>query len=101
MTPLILRFCAQFGEGVIRLTKLKLPGTLNAKMIYMLLLSILCSGAVFALIAGIGKYCVDNIYMSSANVSARNAELYTAFNRYVKNNSLSSDDSEGIQKCRG
>ncbi len=72
------------------------PCSLYTKMFYMILLSLLCSAAVFFLISRIGKYFVDHIYMSSASVSSRNAEIYAAFNGYVKSRDLHSDDYAAI-----
>ena len=65
-------------------------------MFYMILLSLLCSAAIFFLISGIGKYFVDHIYMSPASVSSRNAKMYATFNSYVKNNDIRSDDYASI-----
>ena len=90
------RFFVLYGEGVIRLTKFRLPRSLNAKILYMLIFSFVCAGALFVLISGIGKYFVDNVYMSPASVSSRNAEIYAAFNSFVKSNNIKAEDSAAI-----
>ena len=72
------------------------PISLYTKMFYMLLLSIVCSMATFFLIAGIGKHIVDTVYMSPSSVSSRTAEIYSAFNSYVKSNNLRADDAAAI-----
>ena len=80
------------------MTNSRRPRSLYAKMFYMILFSLLCSAAIFFLIAGIGKYCVDHIYMSPASVSSRNAKIYTSFNSYVKNSEIHSDDYTAISQ---
>ena len=73
--------------------KFALPRSLNAKVLYMILFSVICAAAVFLLISGIGAYFVDHVYMSPASVSSRNAEIYSSFNSFVKSHNLSSQDS--------
>lgn len=79
------------------MTKLTLPRSLNAKMMYMLLFSFICGAAVYFLISGIGAYFVKNVYMSPASVSSRNAEIYASFNSFVKTKNLRGDDSSTIK----
>lgn len=76
--------------------KFTMPRSLNAKMMYMLVFSFICAALVYLLISGIGAYIVENVYMSPASVSSRNAEIYASFNGYVKSKNLRGDDSAAI-----
>ena len=51
-----------------------MPRTLDAKMMYMLLLSLLVAGAVFLTAYGLGTLLLDKIYMSPESVAET---LYT------------------------
>lgn len=76
--------------------KFTMPRSLNAKMMYMLVFSVICAALVYLLISGIGAYIVENVYMSPASVSSRSAEIYASFNSYVKSKNLRGDDSTAI-----
>lgn len=72
--------------------------SLNAKMLFALLLALLLGVGVFFAAYGVGNYFIDNVYMSSESVSARKAKIYTDFNVYVRQNNLSGTDDAAIAR---
>ena len=78
-----------------------MPRTLDAKMMYMLLLSLLVAGAVFPTAYGLGTLLLDRIYMSPESVAARQAEIYSDFSRYVKANHMSGSDENAVANWPG
>lgn len=72
--------------------------SLNAKMLFALLLALLLGVGVFFAAYGVGNYFIDNVYMSSESVSARKAKIYTEFNVYVRQNNLSGTDDAAIAR---
>lgn len=78
-----------------------MPRTLDAKMMYMLLLSLLVAGAVFLTAYGLGTLLLDRIYMSPESVAARQAEIYSDFSRYVKANHVSGSDENAVANWPG
>ena len=72
--------------------------SLNAKMLIALLAALLLAVGVYFISYSIGSYFIDNVYMSSESVSARKAQIYTDFNRYVRQNELSGTDSAAIAR---
>ena len=78
-----------------------MPRTLDAKMMYMLLLSLLVAGAVFLTAYGLGTLLLDKIYMSPESVAARQAEIYSDFSRYVKANRVSGSDENAVANWPG
>ncbi len=72
--------------------------SLNAKMLFALLLAALLAGGVFLAAFGVGSYFINNVYMSSESVSARKAQIYTDFNVYVRQNQLAGTDSAAIAR---
>lgn len=73
--------------------KFKLPRTLDAQMIYSLVLAFLFAFVVFVIVYGTGWYTVGHVYMSEKNAAARKAAIYSQFSGYVYENDLSSTDS--------
>ena len=61
-------------------------------------LALLAATLVFLLIYGVGRYAVQNLYMSRESVSARKAALYADFNRYVQANAVNGDDAAAIAR---
>ena len=78
-----------------------MPRTLDAKMMYMLLLSLLVAGAVFLTAYGLGTLLLDRIYMSPESVAARQAEIYSDFSRYVKANHIAGSDEDAVANWPG
>ena len=78
-----------------------MPRTLDAKMMYMLLLSLMVAGAVFLTAYGLGTLLLDRIYMSPESVAARQAEIYSDFSRYVKANHVSGSDENAVTNWPG
>ena len=78
-----------------------MPRTLDAKMMYMLLLSLLVAGAVFLTAYGLGTLLLDRIYMSPESVAARQAEIYSDFSRYVKANHVAGSDENAVANWPG
>ena len=60
------------------------------------LLAALCAVAVFLAVNAAGRYAVENIYMSRANVGARQAETYAELSRYVRQNGVKGSDSAAV-----
>ena len=78
--------------------KLKLPSSLNAKMLYVCVGGLLLALAVFLLINRLGMLLVDKVYMSDDAVKQRKNEIYSDFSAYVKANSVSGRDSLSVAK---
>lgn len=70
--------------------KPRLPRTLDAQMIYTLILALALALAMFFAVYGSGCYAVRHIYMSEENVAARKTAIYNQFSSYVADNKLSS-----------
>lgn len=67
-------------------------------MLFAALLALLLAVGVFFAAYGVGSYFIDKVYMSAESVSARKAQIYTDFNVYVRQNSLSGTDSAAIAR---
>lgn len=78
--------------------KLKLPSSLNAKMLCVCVGGLLLALAVFLLINRLGMLLVDKVYMSDDAVKQRKNEIYSDFSAYVKANSVSGRDSLSVAK---
>ena len=78
--------------------KLLENASLNAKMLFALLLALLLAAGVFFAAYGVGNYFIDKVYMSSESVSARKAQIYTDFSVYVRQNNLAGSDSAAIAR---
>ena len=76
--------------------KLLENASLNAKMLFALLLALLLAAGVFFAAYGVGNYFIDKVYMSSESVSARKAQIYTDFSVYVRQNNLAGSDYAGF-----
>ena len=72
--------------------------SLNAKMLFAALIALLLAVGVFFGAYGIGSYFINKVYMSDESVAARKAQIYTDFNVYVRQNSLSGTDSAAIAR---
>ena len=72
--------------------------SLNAKMLFALLLALLLAVGVFFAAYGVGNYFIDNVYMSSESISARKAKIYTEFSVYVRQNNLAGTDEAAIAR---
>ena len=78
-----------------------MPRTLDAKMMYMLLISLLLAGAVYLTAYGFGTLLLNRIYMSPQSVAARQAEIYSDFSRYVKANHIAGSDENAVSNWPG
>ena len=76
----------------------KINSSLSAKSLLSLLLALLCALAVFFTVNGVGRYTVEHIYMSKESVSARKAEIYSAFSSWVNANKIDGRDSAAIAR---
>ena len=76
--------------------KLRLSRSLNARMLLSQLLAAICALAVFLVVHTAGFYAVENIYMSRANVGARQAAIYSELSRYVNQNEIKGSDSAAV-----
>ena len=73
--------------------RFRLPRTLDAKMLYMLLLSLACALTVFSLTYGAESFAMNRLYLSPDAVAARQAAYYADFAGFVSANQLSGRDS--------
>ena len=80
---------------------LKLPRSLNAKLMTVILLALAFSLLVFIGADALGTYMVDAVYMSPESVSARKAEIYSDFSAYVSLNKISGTDSAAVARWDG
>ena len=82
-------------EGKSRF-RLRLPRSLDEKMLYMILLSFLCAALVYFAAYGLGSYALKELYMSSEARSARLAEIYSEFYEFVTDNQIKGTDTEAV-----
>lgn len=75
--------------------------SLNAKMLYTILLAASCALLVFGAIYGVGSYALEKYYMSADSVAARKAEIYARFSLYVQENGISGSDAASIARWEG
>lgn len=78
--------------------KRRLPSSLNAKMLYTILLGFACALIVMAVVRGVGNLIVDKVYMSSDAISSRKAEIYSQFSSYVSSRRVKGDDSAAVAR---
>ena len=78
--------------------KRRLPSSLNAKMLYTILLGFACALIVMAVVRGVGNLIVDKVYMSSDAISSRKAEIYSQFSSYVSSRRVNGDDSAAVAR---
>ena len=78
--------------------RLRLPSSLNAKMLYTILLGFFCALIVLGAVRGIGSRIVDKVYMSSDAVASRKAEIYSQFNSYVSSRRIKGDDAAAVAR---
>ena len=76
--------------------KLLVPRSLNVRMLLSQLLAAVCAVLVFLGVSTAGVYAVENIYMSRANVGARQAAIYAELSRYVKQNGIEGSDAAAV-----
>ena len=76
--------------------RLRLPRSLDEKMLYMILLSFLCAALVYFAAYGLGSYALKELYMSSEARSARLAEIYSEFYEFVTDNQIKGTDTEAV-----
>ena len=80
---------------------IKLPRSLDAKIIYMLILSLLSAAAVFFALYGLGTLALNKIYMSPQSVASRQAEIYSSFSKYVTTENVEGDDADAVAGWTG
>ncbi len=80
---------------------LRLPRSLDAKMLYMVLLSLLCAVGVYLCTYGLGTLALNRIYMSPESVAARQAEIYSSFSQYVTSYSVAGSDEGAVARWPG
>ena len=73
--------------------RLRLPRSLDEKMLYMILLSFLCAAAY-----GLASLALKELYMSPEARSARLAEIYSEFYQYVNTNQIPGTDTEAVAR---
>ena len=67
-------------------------------MLFAALIALLLAVGVFFAAFGIGSHFIDKVYMSPESVAARQAQIYTDFNVYVRRNGLAGTDSAAIAR---
>lgn len=77
---------------------LRPPRSLDGKMLYMILLSLLCASLVYFGVYSLGSWALNEIYMSPESRSARQAEIYSDFFEYVTDRQISGDNSEAVAR---
>lgn len=75
-----------------------LPRSLNARMLYVSLLGLLLSIALYFLVNALGQLLIDTVYMSEENVAQRRAEICSRLSSYVTRNGISGRDTEALAK---
>ena len=65
-------------------------------MLFSQLLAAFCAALVFLLVHAAGRYAVETIYMSRANVGSRQAAIYSELSRYVKLNEIEGSDAAAV-----
>ena len=74
----------------------RLPRSLDAKILYIIILALLCALLVYFVAYGLGTMALDKIYMSPESVSARQAAFYTDFSQFVARYQVRGDDGQSI-----
>ena len=72
--------------------------SLDGKMFYMILLSLLCAAAVYLLTYRLASWALQEIYMSPESRSARQAEIYSEFFQYVTSNQITGDNADAVAR---
>lgn len=81
--------------------RFRLPSSLNAQMLYVILLAAACAAAVFGAIFGVGSYALEKYYMSADSVAARKADIYSRFSLYVQANHIRGNDAAAVARWEG
>lgn len=81
--------------------RFRLPVSLNAKMVYTIMLATSCALLVFGAIYGAGSYALEKYYMSADSVAARKAEIYADFSLYVQDNGITGNDAAAVARWEG
>ena len=81
--------------------RIRLPRTLDAKFLYMILLSLLCAAAVYSAAYGLATLALEKIYMSPESVASRQAEIYSDFSKYVRTFGIAGSDDAALARFPG
>lgn len=81
--------------------RFRLPSSLNAKMLYTIMLAASCALLVFGAIYGVGSYALGKYYMSADSVAARKADIYARFSLYVQDNGITGHDDAAVARWEG
>ena len=81
-----------------RLKKLSFSYSLNAKMLYVSLISIVVAVIMYLLVGEIGCLLVEKVYMSEENIAQRKAEIYSRLSTYVNDNGISGKDTAAMSR---
>ncbi len=80
------------------LNKLSFSYSLNAKMLYVSLISIVVAVIMYLLVGEIGCLLVEKVYMSEENIAQRKAEIYSRLSTYVNDNGISGKDTAAMSR---
>ena len=72
------------------------PRSLDGKMLYMILLSLLCAALVYLGVYSLGSLALERIYMSPESRAARQAEIYSEFYQFVTSNQITGDNTDAV-----
>ena len=81
--------------------RFRLSRSLDAKILYVIGLSLLCAAAVYAAVYGLGSLALERIYMSPESVASRQAEIYADFSKYVTANNVAGSDADAVARWSG
>ena len=73
-----------------------LPRSLDAKVVYSIILAFLCAFLVYFAAYGLGSLALERVYLSQESVSARQASYYTDLHQYVNRGKLSGSDIQSV-----
>jgi len=81
--------------------RIRLPRTLDAKMLYMILLSFACAALLYLIVYGLGTLALNRIYMSPESVASRQAKIYSDFSKYVTAHNIAGSDEAAVAHWSG
>lgn len=73
-----------------------LPRSLDAKIVYMVLLALLCALLVYFAAYALGSMALNTIYLSPESVSSRQAAYYADLHQFVTDRQIAGDQGQAI-----
>lgn len=78
-----------------------LARSLNARMLYMVVLGMLAAVAVYFAVNAMGGEMVRRVYMSEQNAASRKAQIHAEFVDFVRSNHISGRDTAAVARWTG